>query len=87
MFETKDYSLSTRQELMTEEAKNKKQQKTVYIVAGLAVGITLYAIFKKSVSFIHVALPFMCAFMMHKNGENLKLIQAAMQNKQNNENE
>lgn len=87
MFDTKDYSQLTLQALMVEEAKNKKQKQQVNIVAGLAVGITLFAVFNKSVGFIHVMLPFMGAFLMHKNGEDLKLIQAAIQNKQNNENE
>ncbi|MEY4539145.1 MAG: hypothetical protein RLZZ306_902 [Bacteroidota bacterium] len=81
MFEDKDYSKLTLEELIIEEKATKKKVTTFQVIAGIAVGVTLYAIFKRSVSFIHVALPLVSSFILRKNGENLKMIQKEIQNK------
>jgi hypothetical protein len=75
MLEKKDYSKLTLEELIIEEKAAIKKASTFKIIAGIAVGVTLYAIFKHSVGFIHTLLPLMSIFILHRNGENLKMIQ------------
>lgn len=80
MFENKDYSKLTLEELVIEEKAAKKKVTAFQVIAGIAVGVTLYAVFKHSIGFIHVLLPLISSFMLIRNGENLKLIQKEIQN-------
>ncbi len=78
MFEKKDYSKLTLEELIQEEIKVKKSQKIITVSAFLACGITLYAVYKHGVNFIHVALPLGSALYIGRLGENLKAIKEEM---------
>lgn len=81
MFEKKDYSKLTLEELIQEEIKVKKSQKIITVIAFLACGITLYAIYKHDVNFIHTVLPLGSILYIGKLGENLKAIKQEISNK------
>lgn len=74
MSEKKDYSKLTLEELKLEETKLNKTSKTIGIIAALSCGVTLYAIFKGNVGFIHWALPLGCGLYLGKMNENMKAI-------------
>ena len=81
MLEKKDYSTLTLEELIIEEKATIKKGSAYKIIIGVAVGVTLYAIFKHNVGFIHVMILLLSPFILHRNGENLKMIQAEIKNK------
>ena len=81
MLEKKDYSTLTLEELIIEEKATIKKNSAYKIITGVAVGVTLYAIFKHRVGFIHVMILLLSPFILHRNGENLKMIQAEIKNK------
>ncbi len=81
MFDKKDYSKLTLEELIIEEQKTKQKSSHLLVIAGIAVCITLYAIFKHSANFIHTLLPLMSAYIIHRNTENLKKNQAEIKSK------
>ena len=81
MFEKKDYSKLTLEELLVEEKATQKKASAYKIIAGVAVGVTLYAIYRHTNGFIHVLILLLSPFILHRNGENLKKIQAEIKNR------
>ncbi len=69
------------EELKLEESKLKKSQRIITVIACLAAGVALYAIYKHNVSFIHWALPLGSAMYLGKIAEDVKAIQKEMNNK------
>lgn len=77
----KDHSKFSLEELVQEEIKLKKSQKIISIIACLAVGVTLYAIYKKNVNFIHSALPIGCVLYLGNLAEKIKNMRNEIVNK------
>lgn len=75
MFEKKDYSKFTVEDLKLELVKLKKTGKVILVIAAFATGITLYAVYSHNINFIHVVLPLGAAIYLGHNGEQVKVVE------------
>jgi uncharacterized membrane protein len=85
MFETKDYTKLSQEELLTEEKKLKKGEFFSAGLIGFLIGILGYGIVTKGIGFLHIALPLVLISVLYKGSQvqkmNLKHVQAEMKNR------
>ncbi len=77
MYTHTNYSKRTLDELISEEAKIKKQTTFLSAMVGVATGMLLYALVFYSIGFKHSALLMLIALLAagaHKRGQDLKAI-------------
>jgi hypothetical protein len=80
MFDKKDYSKLTLEELLIEEKKIKKNETISAGFIGFCVGVMVFGLVKNGFGFIYVAIPLFLVAGIYKNSkiqkQNLKEIQS-----------
>ena len=72
MFEIKDYSKMSLEELNLEERKLTNLNKVILLFTAILIGAVIYAIYKKSNGFMSVVIPFACAYFLTKNSNKIE---------------
>ena len=82
MFEQKDYSQLTLEELLLERKKSKQNELFSAGAIGFLVGVMIYGLVTKGFGFLYVAIPLLLILGLYKNSQtqksNLTQIQAAI---------
>jgi hydrogenase maturation factor len=85
MFDKKDYSKLTLEELLIEEKKIKKNETLSAALVGFMIGIMVYGLIKNGFGFLYVVIPVVLIMGIYKNSqiqkENLKQIQIEVKNR------
>ncbi|MEA5405833.1 hypothetical protein VB776_23040 [Arcicella sp. DC2W] len=85
MFEKKDYSKLTLEELLIEEKKIKKNETLSAGLIGFLIGVMVFGLVKNGFGFLYLAIPIFLIAGIYKNSQiqkqNLKEIQAEISNK------
>ncbi len=85
MFEKKDYSKLTLEELLIEEKKIKKNEILSAGLIGFLIGVMVFGVVKNGFGFLYLAIPIFLIVGIFKNSQvqkqNLKEIQAEISNK------
>ena len=85
MFDKKDYSQLTLEELLIEEKKIKNNEAFSAGFIGLLIGVMVYGVVKNGFGFLYLAIPIFLIAGIYKNSQiqkqNLKEIQAEVINK------
>ena len=80
MFEKKDYSKLTLEELLIEEKKMKKNETISALIIGIVFGVMVYGVVKNGIGFLYIFIPLVLIGGIIKNSQNqkhnLKQIQA-----------
>lgn len=85
MFDKKDYSQLTLEELLIEEKKIKKKEIFSAVIIGFLIGVMVFGVVKNGFGFLYLAIPIFLIAGIFKNSQvqkqNLKDIQAEINNK------
>lgn len=72
MFDNKDYSSLTHDELLTEEKKIKRHQTFSAGLIGFLIGVMIFGLATKGFGFLHIFLPLVLIGGIAKGSQNLK---------------
>ncbi len=81
MFEKKDYSKLSSEELIAEETKLNKVTKTFSMLFFVSIGITIYALFFKEFSVFRFIMPLITGLVFWVQSQKLKAIKQEISNK------
>ena len=85
MFDKKDYTAMTLEELLAEEKKVKSNETLSMVFVGVLIGVLLYALVKNGFGIVSMGIPLFLIYVIHKNSQtqkhNLQLIQTEIASK------
>lgn len=90
MFEKKDYTNLTLEELLVEEKKIMKNKIFSAVLIGCLIGVLIYSLVKNGFSILPIAIPTFLIATIYKSSQvqkqNLERIQAEIKDKSTNKN-
>ncbi len=72
MFDNKDYSTLTREELLAEEKKIKRHQTFSAGLIGFLIGVMVFGVAKNGFGFLYIVIPLLLIGGIAKGSQNLK---------------
>ena len=83
MFDKTDYTNLSLEELLAKQTSLTKRQKILNIIAFVSVGVTLFAIYKKSNGFMNVIFILGSLFFLSNNSSELKKVEVEINKRKN----
>ena len=85
MSEIKDYSKLTREELLMEQKKIKRQQLYAAGIIGFFIGVIVYGFLRNGFGWVYISISLFMIYLTNKNSmrykQNLEQIKAEIENK------
>ena len=85
MSEIKDYSKFTREELLMEQKKIKRQQLYAAGIIGFFIGVIVYGFLRNGFGWVYISISVFMIYLTNKNSktykQNLEQIKAEIENK------